>query len=118
MNWSKRAIIGTPIFRKPMPLKRYLQITRCLHFANNNLLTNTDKLSKIKPVINFLSQKFKEIYIMKEDIAIDESLMKFKGRLSYRQFNPSKRTSCGVKFYELCESDSGYCYEFKIQGGW
>nr|XP_022921145.1 piggyBac transposable element-derived protein 4-like [Onthophagus taurus] len=117
MNWSKRAVIETPIFRKSMPLKRYLQITRCLHFANNNLVANTDKLSKIRPVIKFLNQQFKEVYIMKEDIAIDESLMKFKGRLSYRQFNPSKRARFGVKFYKLCESDSGYCYEFKIYTG-
>lgn len=57
MNWTKRAVIETPIFRKSMPLKRYLQITRCLHFANNNLVANTDKLSKIKPVINFFEPK-------------------------------------------------------------
>lgn len=100
-----------------MPLKRYLQITRCLHFSNNNLVANTDKLSKIKPVINFLNQKFKEVHIMKEDIAIDESLMKFKGCLSYKQFNPSKRARFGIKFYKLCESDSAYCYEFKIYTG-
>lgn len=83
MNWSKRAVIETPIFRNSMPLKRYLQITRCMHFANNNLVPNSDKLSKIKPVINFLNQRFKEVYIMKENIAIDKSLMKFKERLSY-----------------------------------
>lgn len=39
-------------------------------------------MSKIKPVINFLNQKFKEVYIMKKDISIDESLMKFRGRIS------------------------------------
>ncbi|XP_017759329.1 PREDICTED: piggyBac transposable element-derived protein 4-like [Eufriesea mexicana] len=117
MNWSKRAVIETPIFRKSMPLKRYLQITRFLHFSNNNLVANTDKLKKVRPVINFLNQKFKELYIMRKDISIDESLMKFRGRLSYKQFNPSKRARFGVKFYKLCESDSGYCYEFKIYTG-
>lgn len=72
-------------------------------------------MSKIKSVINFLNQKFKEVYIMKKDISIDESLMKFRGRLSYKQFNPSKRARFGVKIYKLCES--GYCYQFKIYTG-
>ncbi|CAL7934534.1 unnamed protein product [Xylocopa violacea] len=91
MNWSKRAIIETPIFRKSMSLKRFLQITRFLHFVNNDATDNRDKLRKVRPVINYFNKKFKEVYEMEENIVIDESLMKFKGRMSYRQFNPPKR---------------------------
>ncbi|CAD1472353.1 unnamed protein product [Heterotrigona itama] len=115
MNWSRRAVVETPIFRKTMPLKRFLQITRCLHFANNDTSDNTDKLRTMKPVTNFFNQKFKEVYTMEEGIAIDESLMKFKGHMS-KQFNPSK-SRLGVKFCKLCESESGYCYDFKIYTG-
>ncbi|KAL3225609.1 hypothetical protein MRX96_049170 [Rhipicephalus microplus] len=43
--------------------------------------------------------------------------MKFRGRLSYVQFNPSKRARFGVKFYKLCESSSGYCLNFSIYTG-
>lgn len=117
MNWSKRAIIETPIFRKCMPLRRFLQITRFLHFANNHASDNRDKLRKVKSVINYFNEKFKDVYVMEEDIAIDESLMKFKGRMSCKQFNPSKRARFGIKFYKLCESVSGYCYNFKIYSG-
>lgn len=56
MNWSKRAVIETPIFRKITPLKKFLQICRCLHFTGNNSANNTDELCKIKLVINFLNQ--------------------------------------------------------------
>ncbi|XP_017752724.1 PREDICTED: piggyBac transposable element-derived protein 4-like [Eufriesea mexicana] len=117
MNWSKRAVIETPIFRKTMPLKRFLQITRCLHFANNNAIDNTDKLRKIKPVTNFFNQRFKEAYTMQEDITIDASLIKYKGRLPHKPYHPSKRARFGIKFYKLCESASGYCYDFKIYIG-
>lgn len=51
---------------------------------------------------------------MKENIAIDESLMKFKGRMFHKQFNLSKKTKFEKKFYKLCESTSGYCYNFTI----
>ncbi|XP_066585582.1 piggyBac transposable element-derived protein 4-like [Prorops nasuta] len=117
MNWSKRAIIETPIFRKCMPLRRFLQITRFLHFANNDTADNSDKLRKVTPVINYFNEKFKDVYVMEENIAIDESLMKFKGHMSSKQFNPSKRARFGIKFYKLCESSSGYCYNFKIYSG-
>ncbi|KAK2578804.1 hypothetical protein KPH14_012833 [Odynerus spinipes] len=117
MYWSKRAVIETPIFRQTMPYKRFLQISRFLHFANNNTSNKSDKLNKIKPVIDFFNQKFREIYTMEEDIAIDESLIKFKGRLSYKQYNPSKRARFGIKMYKLCESSTGYCYNFKIYTG-
>ena len=40
--------------------------------------------------------------------------MNYKGRLSYKQFNPLGGTRSGIKFYKLCESKSGYCYDFKI----
>ena len=49
---------------------------------------------------------------MKEDIAINELLMKFKGRLSYRQFNPLKRARFDIKFYKLCESDQAFATNF------
>ncbi|KAL6419436.1 hypothetical protein ACFW04_011413 [Cataglyphis niger] len=117
MYWSKRAVIATPIFRETMPYKRFLQISRFLHFANNEVANRSDKLSKIKPVINYFNQQFEEIYTMQEDIAIDESLVKFKGRLSYKQYNPSKRARFGIKVYKLCESSTGYCYNFKIYTG-
>ncbi|XP_046997952.1 piggyBac transposable element-derived protein 4-like [Schistocerca americana] len=117
MYWSRRAVIETPIFRKTMPFRRFLHISRFLHLANNSLANNTDKLYKLRPVIDMFNQKFKEVYTMQENIPIDESLMKFKGRLSYKQFIPSKRTRFGIIIYKLCRSSSGYCYDFKIYTG-
>lgn len=35
----------------------------------------------------------------------------------YVQYNPSKRASFGVKMYKLCESQTGYCCDFKIYFG-
>lgn len=77
MNWSKRAVIETPIFRKSMPLKRYLQITRCLHFANNNLVANTDKLSKIKPVITEYNKGMNEIDLQDQILACFPVMRKY-----------------------------------------
>ncbi|KFM76602.1 hypothetical protein X975_22267, partial [Stegodyphus mimosarum] len=43
---------------------------------------------------------------MEEGITIDVSPMKFKGCLSYKQYNPTRRAKFGIKFYKLYESAS------------
>ncbi|XP_015437848.1 PREDICTED: piggyBac transposable element-derived protein 4-like [Dufourea novaeangliae] len=117
MHWSKREVIETPIFTKVMPLKRFTQISRCLHFSNNLTDCNNDRLHKIRPIINYWNDKFNNIYTPDKNISIDESLMRYKGRLMYKQFNPSKRARFGIKIYKLCKASTGFCSKFKIYTG-
>lgn len=49
-----------PYLKKSMPLRRFLQISGFLHFANNNVPDNRDKLRKVRPVINYFNEKFKD----------------------------------------------------------
>ncbi|KAG0433428.1 PiggyBac transposable element-derived protein 4 [Dictyocoela muelleri] len=117
MNWSKIKIIETPIYGKTMPYKRFKLITRFLHFTNNDDAEKSNKLKKVDSIVKYFNDIFKKIYSPEEMLSLDESLMKFKGRLSYIQFNPSKRARFGIKFYKICESKSGYCSGFKIYTG-
>ncbi|XP_017795072.1 PREDICTED: piggyBac transposable element-derived protein 4-like [Habropoda laboriosa] len=117
LYWTRRGVLETPIFRQTMPFKRFRQISRFLHFSDNETDNSKDRLRKIRPVINFWNQKFKEIYTPSEYVSIDESLMKYKGRLAYKQFNPSKRARFGIKIYKLCEASTGFCHQFKIYTG-
>lgn len=117
MNWSKRVIIYTPIYEQTMPYRRFLAITRFLHFANNDDSNKNDKMTKIRNMVEYFNTKFNELYTPEEDMSIDESLMKFKGRLGCVVFVRIKRARYGIKFYKLCESNSGYCLNFKIYTG-
>ena len=48
---------------------------------------------------------------------MDESLLKFHGRLKFKQYNASKRSRFGLKVYRLCESGAGMCgytWNFKV----
>lgn len=86
MNWSKRGIIHTPIFAQTMPFRRFLIITRFLHFVNNDFSDKDDKMTKIRSVVDYLNNKFDELYVPEQNVVIDESLMKFKGRLVWFLF--------------------------------
>ena len=41
----------------------------------------------------------------------------FNGRISFRQYLPSKSVKHVIKFYALCDSATGYCLKFKIYTG-
>lgn len=70
MYWSNREVIETPITKKVMPFKRFRQISRLLHFSDNETTDNNDRLRKVKPVITFWKEKFNKIYTLGKNINI------------------------------------------------
>ncbi|GFU71794.1 piggyBac transposable element-derived protein 4 [Trichonephila clavipes] len=58
--------------------------------------------------------KFKSVYVPKPDISVDESLIAYKGRLSWKQYIPQKRARFGIKLFQLCESESDYIWNSLI----
>ena len=71
------------------------------------VVTNCSKLDR--DIEEFLVDRFKTVYIPSENISIDEELLLYKGRLSFKQYIPSKRARFGIKLFSLCE-DSGYLW--------
>ena len=57
-NWSKRAIIHTPIFAETMPFKRFLGISHFLHFSNNRETESNDRIRKVRTVLTYLNNRF------------------------------------------------------------
>lgn len=114
--WSKDESIETPYFKNVMPRKRFLSIAKNLHFASDNNNSN-DPLIKIKEVSDVIAKTFRNMYIPKKNICIDESLMQCKNRLHYIQFIRTKRAKFGIKFYKLCDSETRYIHNFKIYIG-
>ena len=60
-----------------------------------------DKLKKIRWYHDYLNKKFPYNFIPNENATIDESMIKFKGRLSFRQYLPAKPTKWGGKAVEF-----------------
>src|SRR5688500_7029844 len=84
--WSVDEYISTPIFLQIMTRDRYLQLWTYLHFHNNQLSNNSDRLFKIRPVINHLKEKFRDIFMPFQNLCINELLMLYKGRLKFKQY--------------------------------
>lgn len=114
--WTNDVTIATPFFKKIFTRDRYLSILSSLHFSDNTL-KNDDNLRKIRSILTHLRKVYKEIFYPFENLCIDESLMLFKGRLSFKQYIPSKRHRFGVKFFVLCDCETGYILDFIIYSG-
>lgn len=84
--WSSDFIIETPIFQQRMSRNRFTNLY--LHFANNCKANVNGKLYKIRLVLDHLYPF--------QSLVIDESIMLFKGRISFRQYIPSKRHRFGI----------------------
>ncbi|GFY61994.1 piggyBac transposable element-derived protein 4 [Trichonephila inaurata madagascariensis] len=119
--WSKRPILSTPFFGKVMSEMRYGLIMKFLHFENNDAfssdLDHNIKLNKIRDFHDLVVHKFKSVYVPKQDISVDESLISYKSRLSWKQYIPQKRARFGIKLFQLCESESGYIWNSLIYMG-
>ena len=100
--------------------KRFELICKFLHFIDNESLPTFQgppKLFKIYPVICHLNKKLQTLYLPNQNIAIDEILTPWKGRLSFRQYLPLKASKFGIKTFEMCESTTGYLWCFLVYTG-
>lgn len=75
-----------------------------------------DKLYKLRPLLDELSQNFKECFKPGQYQSIDESMIKFKGKSSMKQYMPAKPVKRGYKCW-IRADESGYVCEFQIYTG-
>ncbi|XP_064650011.1 piggyBac transposable element-derived protein 4-like [Lineus longissimus] len=118
--WSRNPMIETPFFNNTIPRDRALKILKNLHFADNTQADAGDRLWKVRHTIDTLVDKFKTNYMISRETSTDESLLKFKGRLKFRQYNPQKRARFGIKVYKVCQSTGvahGYTWNIKVYTG-
>ena len=98
-----------------MTIRRFEWIKRFLHCNDNNTMPKdcTDKLYKIRPIIDALKEKFR-LFSPTELLCIDEQMVPFKGRSKLKQYNPQKPKKWGYKLYVLTILDGGLVYDFEV----
>lgn len=97
----KNSIYKHPIIGQTMARNRFQVILLALRFYDTNIpVTKKEK-------IDYIVKNFKTYYSPGKHLSIDEALLGFKGRLSYEQYIPLKRSRFGIKLYELSTSE-GY----------
>ncbi|XP_042866646.1 piggyBac transposable element-derived protein 4-like [Penaeus japonicus] len=118
--WSKDDLHEAPFLPKHMPRDRFDHISSALHFSSNELQDGSIRLWKLGPIIEHLKKNCPSVYTPPQWITVNESLWKFRGRLKFVTYNPTKRARFGLKIYKLCVSSGptcGYTRSFNFYTG-
>ncbi|RVE48877.1 hypothetical protein evm_006447 [Chilo suppressalis] len=116
-------VLGMPDFRRLMSRNRFLLISRFLHFVDNDtcydysLSSYDKKIIEIRPILDHCSRRFSSLYTPSQNLSLNESLLLWKGRLSWVQCIRTKAARFGIKTFELCDAETGYLLRCLIYAG-
>lgn len=119
--WSSNPQLNVPYISSVMTVVRFGFILGNLHISDNSTEPkkgdpNYDKLYKLKPLLSTLQKTFKTNWKPSKYQSVDESMIKFKGRSSLKQYQPAKPIKRGYKVWVRADETSYVC-EFQAYTG-
>jgi hypothetical protein len=67
--WSNCKSLHIPFFSEVLNFRRFVLLSKFLHFADDENLPENDHLRKLGPVLSHLKQNFREVYYPQENVA-------------------------------------------------
>lgn len=101
--WSRNKLYNVMFWRSHMSRNRFQLLLRYFHLVDNSV-PSSDRLYKVRPILNHFNDIMSQNYVPNKNICIDESMLLWRGRLYFRQYIKNKKHKYGIKLYELCES--------------
>ena len=116
--WSEE--YGRAKLRATMPLKRFKTFLASARFDDKTTRSDRqkcDKLAAIRELFNSFVQKCNSLYNPSPFVCVDETLVSFRGRCSFRVYIPSKPDKYGIKVWSLCDCGTNYAYNLQVYLG-
>ena len=107
--WSTAWESEIPFFRRVMPRDRFLQVLWMLHGPR--------RADKVQVLLDALIGNFQSAYYPGENLAVDETMVGFRGRFGPKQYMPAKPTKYGIKAFTLASSSDGYVLNVLLYTG-
>lgn len=119
--WSSNPQLRDSYISSIMPVKRFSFLLATFHLNDNSLEPKKgepdyDKLYKLRPFLNILSENYKKFYNPSKEQSIDESMIKYKGRSTIKQYIPMKPIKRGYKVWVRADK-FGFVCDFQIYTG-
>lgn len=107
--WSVQPDLGLPIVAQSMTRYAFRRLKSVLHLTDNDHIDKSDRYAKVRPLIDLLNKKYKQVGIFATHLSIDEQMIPYFGRHNCKMFIRGKPIRFGFKLWCLC-SDSGYLF--------
>lgn len=110
-----------PLVRKAMTRRRFQLISKFLHLTDEeekpiDNCIDSDILYKVRPAIN-IAEHYEKYFLPGRELSIDEAMIKFKGRLHFKQYMPAKPIKWGIKVWVIADSSTGYVLGLQVYLG-
>ena len=120
--WSNDSNFHNDRISSIMPVKRFLKILRYLHLNDNTKMPkkgepNYDRMFKLGLMLNHVNAVFKKLFLPSRLLSIDESIVRFKGRSSLKQYMPMKPIKRAFKIWVVACAVTGYCLGMSVYEG-
>ena len=115
--WSADPLLRNDYIASIMPRIRYEKLCQYMHCSVPQREDRADKLAKVRPIITLCERQFKAHFHPSCNVSIDEAMIRYDGRLSWKQYIPKKPVKWGFKLWCLCDSATGYCVAFSVYTG-
>ena len=96
-HWSTEPILHNPLVSSIMPRRRYEKLCQFVHCSLAAEEDQTDKLSKVRPLITLCQDIFRRCYAPGRDLAVDEAMIEFDGRLAWKAVHAQEAGQVGNK---------------------
>ena len=103
-HWSTNPLKGTLQVKDFMSRNKYRNVKYNLRFYNKDNFVDSDKVYKIRALINKISEVARYKYQPDKEVSKDESLVKFDGRFKHKVTIPRKAAVSGIESINICES--------------
>lgn len=107
-KWTQRIPFFSDVFTKDSFLNFFWNI----HFNHSEGRQPRKKGFLIRPIVDHMKTMCQLFYSPSDFVAVDESTISFKGRVSFRVYNPQKPVKFGMKLFVLSDCENGYIYNF------
>jgi hypothetical protein len=116
--WDEKR--GRSIFRATMSCTRFKVFLLAARFddkTSRHTRRETDKLAPIRELFDSFVSKCKQLYTMSPFVCVDECLLGFRGRCSFRVYMPSKPAKYGLKVWMLCDVGTSFAGNLQVYLG-
>ncbi|XP_050315500.1 piggyBac transposable element-derived protein 4-like [Anthonomus grandis grandis] len=94
-----------------MSERRFRFLLKCLRFddiRDREQRKALDKLAPVQKIMELFNKNCQKYFCASEYLTVDEQLLSFRGRCSFRQYIPSKPAKYGLKVFALVDSKTAY----------
>ena len=86
-------------------------------FDRRETRNRMDKLAPIRIIWDMFIENCIKHYKPSEQVTVDEQLVTFRGRCSFKMYIPSKPGRYGIKIWALCDAKNAYLVNAKVYLG-